>query len=75
MTTDGQTSAASAKKARYRARQRAGRVVLPVEVPVNALAEAMIACGMLTAAESENRRTLAIACGSVLRQWAKKWRP
>ena len=60
----------AARKAAYRRRVREGVVILHVAVDECALAEAMIATGIMLPAETVDRKLLGIAAASVLRQWA-----
>ena len=56
-------SAAHIRKLRYRDRQRAGRMVLPVEVPDEIVVE-LVDAGFLRADDGEDRSAIALAAGT-----------
>jgi hypothetical protein len=67
-------SPAALKKARYRARQRDGVIVLQIEIGEHALAEAMIESERLSERDALDRAKLVGAVELVLSEWCARWR-
>lgn len=64
-------SAASQRQRRHRDRQRAGKVVLTVEVSEVSLVEQLVLSGFLQPAEIDDRETVRAALERVVRLWAQ----
>lgn len=64
----------AAKKRRWRARQRNGVVVLPIEVNEHDVAAAMIESGRLDERQALDRAELKRAAEILVREWAQRWR-
>jgi hypothetical protein len=63
----------SAKVKAYRARQRAGLVVLKVPVLEFETLQALLEAGLLTVGEALDRRRVEHAVGRVVVDWARQW--
>jgi hypothetical protein len=63
----------SAKVKAYRARQRAGLVVLKVAVLEFETLQALLEAGLLTVGEALDRRRVEHAVGRVVVDWARQW--
>lgn len=67
------TSLSARRKRRFRERQKAGAVVLRIEICEHQLAEALIVSGRLSDAEAMHRAELERAAAAILEQWAHSW--
>jgi hypothetical protein len=65
--------AAGARQRRSRARRRAGLVLLKVEADEHRLAEALIACGRVTAAEGLQRSRIEQEVSELVQDWITRW--
>lgn len=65
---------AAVRQRRARARRKAGLVPISLEIEENAIAEALIASGRLTEAESARRELVGRELAAVVADWAARWR-
>jgi hypothetical protein len=61
------------KQRAYRSRQRNGLIVLRVEVPEIALAEALIASNRLCVSDTANRQAVEHQVADILAEWVSRW--
>ena len=61
------------RKRQYERRQRAGLVVLRLEVHENSVTEALIEAGYVDEAGAGDRAVIATAAAKVLHDWAARW--
>lgn len=66
-------NAASARTARYRNRQKNDVIVLRIEVNAYDLADALIATGLITEAETRDRNKVEAAANEVMVDWVNGW--
>jgi hypothetical protein len=59
----------------WRKRQRQGQIVLPISVPEEEVAEALIATRRLTEPEALDRKKLARAVAEIVTEWVRQWGP
>lgn len=71
MSTPAARSAA--RKRRFRQRQKAGAVVLHVEICEDALAQALIVSGRLSEASALDRLATEREAGRIIGEWAAQW--
>jgi hypothetical protein len=65
---------ATTRRRRYRARQRAGRAILTIEIASCELIATLLAAGYVSAAQSVDRRAVEAATSRVVADWVKFWR-
>lgn len=65
-------TAASERQKRYVQRQRAETAIIPVEVDVNHIADAMVEAALISEAESTSRKAIGAAASRLLSEWASK---